>query len=171
MSVHPSIGWSVHRSHQKTYYVVQHLPKCPCDHHYHFPYRMPPRLPIIRPRSTSGNTKSVSPSLPPGTRGFQPKNAGTNWGWHKFMSHDLLFDSNKGYLHDDKLIIMSEVSMLASVTASTGVIPAPPSTLAEDLAAIQYGLETLSVKGPRNKRIIFRREQYNSTGKIPIYEK
>jgi len=86
-----------------------------------------------------------------GTRGFQPKNAGTNWGWHKFMSHDLLFDSNKGYLHDDKLIIMSEVSMLASVTASTGVIPAPPSTLAEDLAAIQYDSSfsdvTLKTKG------------------------
>ena len=74
-----------------------------------------------------------------GTRGFQPKNAGTNWGWHKFMSHDTLFDAGKGYLHDDKLVVKSDVSMLASVTATAGVIPSPASTLAADLAAIQYG--------------------------------
>ena len=74
-----------------------------------------------------------------GTRGFQPKNAGTNWGWHKFMSHDSLFDASKAFLHDDKLVVKSDVSMLASVTATAGVIPAPPSTLAADLATIQFG--------------------------------
>lgn len=72
-----------------------------------------------------------------GTRGFQPKNAGTNWGWHKFMSHDSLFDTGKGFLHDDRLIVKGDVSMLASVTATAGVIPSPPSTLATDLASIQ----------------------------------
>jgi len=86
-----------------------------------------------------------------GTRGFQPKNAGTNWGWHKFMSHDSLFDASKAFLHDDKLVVKSDVSMLASVTATAGVIPAPPSTLAADLATIQFDSAfsdvTLKTKG------------------------
>merc|ERR1719334_1222831 len=86
-----------------------------------------------------------------GTRGFRPKNAGTNWGWHKFMSHDALFDVGKAYLHEDKLVVKSDVSMLASVTATAGVIPAPPSTLAADLATIQcdsaFSDITLKTKG------------------------
>ena len=66
--------------------------------------------------------------------GFQPKNAGTNSGWHKFLSHDSLYDATKAFLHDDKLVVKSVVSMLAA-----GVIPSPPSTLASDLASIQNG--------------------------------
>jgi len=90
-----------------------------------------------------------------GTRGFQPKNAGTNWGWHKFMSHDSMFDPGKGFLHEDKLVIRSDVSMLASVTASAGVIPSPPSTLAADLATTlndsSFSDITIKTKGQQFK--------------------
>ena len=55
------------------------------------------------------------------------------------MSHDYLFDAGKGFLYQDKLAVKADVSMLASVMATAGVIPSPPSTLATDLASIQNG--------------------------------
>jgi len=56
---------------------------------------------------------------------------------YKFISQGYLFDAGKGFLYQDKLAVKADVSMLASVMATAGVIPSPPSTLATDLASIQ----------------------------------
>ena len=96
---------------------------------------------LLKKKTVDEREEAISVLVFPdaGTRGFQPKNAGTNWGWHKFMTHDSLFDAGKGFLHEDRLCVKSDVSMLASVMATAGVIPSPPSTLATDLASIRNG--------------------------------